>query len=101
MALPAFTFVFTFMPLLLSRLKLVSTTRDSCLGAPHGAARPYFLFHIHAGSPFSLQLSERFFQPPLQNALNCPRLRSRPLPSFSRSYRSPFSVSKRLFPGVF
>src|SRR5260370_32168314 len=60
MALPAFTFVFTFMPLLLSRLKLVSTTRDSCLAAPNCATGLYLRFHVHVHTPFSLSWSSIF-----------------------------------------
>jgi len=59
-ALPAFTFVFTFM--FFSFLASVDSNDSSnslvaVLGAPHGATSPYFRFHIHARSPFSLQLS--------------------------------------------
>src|SRR5229473_1603520 len=68
MALPAFTFVFTFMPLLLSRLKLVSTTRDPCLSAPNGAAGLYLRFHVHAFSPFWFELLPTFFKPTLASA---------------------------------
>src|SRR5258708_17726066 len=92
MALPAFTFVFTFMPLLLSRLKLVSTTRDSCLAAPNCATGLYLRFHVHVHTPFSLSWSSMFLPADLRTVLKCPKRRHRPLPSSSRSCLFSFLV---------
>ncbi len=98
MALPARTFVFTFMPVLLSRFSCrnVSSSRRcrTRLTAPDCAPGLYLRFHVH------IVLLSRCLNVSFPACFRCPKLRHRPLPSISRFHAfSPFwlNCSQRFF----
>src|SRR5258708_36179421 len=96
MALPALTFVFTFMAFLLSRFRcpqhFFKPSCGPCLGAPGCAACLYFRFHVHGILLSGYSCRQCLFQPPCGSCLAAPGCAAGLFFRFLVLAHSPFSL---------